>query len=312
MKKTVWIFLLIGMLGCKNTKNPGEEPVTEGDTIQVATEKFVLPEIPALIVQPELRHEFLIEHYWDCFDFADTAYTPSPEITEQAWVEYINLLRRTALPKAQQVIKTMILKSEQNKKLFLYFTDMAAKYLNEPNSPMRCEELYIPVLEVMTQTPVLNDTEKMLPRHRLESAYRNRAGTRAIDFRYTDRAGKTGALYRMDAEYLLLFFNEPGCPSCKEHIESIRRSAVMNQFLSERRLTILSIYAGENMEEWKKYYANYPPGWINGYDPSSTIEKRYDLRAIPTLYLLDKHKNVLLKDATFEEIENYLVRIYVM
>ena len=32
----------------------------------------------------------------------------------------------------------------------------------------------------------------------------------------------------------------------------------------------------------------------------------YDLKAIPTLYLLDKDKTVLLKDATAEEIEEYL------
>lgn len=35
----------------------------------------------------------------------------------------------------------------------------------------------------------------------------------------------------------------------------------------------------------------------------------YDLKAIPTLYLLDKDKTVLLKDATAEEIEEYLKRI---
>jgi hypothetical protein len=311
MKKTVWILLLTGMLGCKNANNTQVEQTVPNDTIQATTEPFIVPEIPVLITRPELRHEYLIEHYWDHFDFADTAYTPSPEITEQAWVEYINLLRHTSLNKAQAVIKAMIVKSEQNKKLFLYFTDMASKYLHEPNSPARNEELYIPVLEAMTQTPVLNDTEKLLPRHRLKSAYRNRAGTRAIDFRYTTIAGKTGTLYRIDGEYLLLFFNEPGCPSCKEHIESIRHSAVMNQLLAEHRLTILSIYAGEDADEWKKHYANYPPGWINGYDPSLKIEKEYDLKAIPTLYLLDKNKTVLLKDATFAEIESYLGSIFI-
>ena len=32
----------------------------------------------------------------------------------------------------------------------------------------------------------------------------------------------------------------------------------------------------------------------------------YDLRAIPTLYLLDKNKTVLLKDATLQKVEQYL------
>jgi hypothetical protein len=34
----------------------------------------------------------------------------------------------------------------------------------------------------------------------------------------------------------------------------------------------------------------------------------YDLKAIPTLYLLDGSKTVLLRDATLEEIEKYLIK----
>ena len=38
-------------------------------------------------------------------------------------------------------------------------------------------------------------------------------------------------------------------------------------------------------------------------------EELYDLRAIPSLYLLDKDKKVLLKDcASVDMVETYLVR----
>jgi thiol-disulfide isomerase/thioredoxin len=202
--------------------------------------------------------------------------------------------------------------AEGSKKHFLYFTEMADKYLYEPNSPVRNEELYIPVLETMIQTNLLSDTEKMLPKHRLKNAYKNRVNTKAVDFQYADRAGKTGSLYRIEAEYLLLFFNEPGCPSCKETIGSIRQSPVMNVFASEGRLKVLSIYTGKEVDEWKAHYGNYPSGWTNGYDRLQTIETLYDLRAIPTLYLLDRNKTVLLKDANFVAIENYLNRLRIL
>jgi thiol-disulfide isomerase/thioredoxin len=276
----------------------------------VATTPFVLPDIPALLTTQAQRREYLIDHYWDRFDFADTTYTPTPDITEQAWVDYIGYLRTAPLSQAQSAIRAMITKTERNPKLFQYFTEMAAKYLHEPNSPTRNEEIYIPVLEAMIQSPLLTETEKMLPRHRLQSAFRNRAGTPALDFRYTTRDGKASNLYRLRAEYLLVFFNEPGCPSCKDHIESIRRSPVLTQYQMEERLLILSIYADNDRDEWLKYYDRYPHGWINGYDPAQRIEKAYDLRAIPTLYLLDQNKKVLLKDATFAEIEQYLGQAY--
>lgn len=44
------------------------------------------------------------------------------------------------------------------------------------------------------------------------------------------------------------------------------------------------------------------------YDDGQVItkERLYDLRAIPTFYLLDREKRVLLKDAPFRVIETYL------
>jgi hypothetical protein len=51
-----------------------------------------------------------------------------------------------------------------------------------------------------------------------------------------------------------------------------------------------------------------PARWINGYDSQSGIMSGdlYDLKAIPSLYLLNEQKIVLLKDARLEEIEAYL------
>jgi hypothetical protein len=36
----------------------------------------------------------------------------------------------------------------------------------------------------------------------------------------------------------------------------------------------------------------------------------YDLKAMPTLYLLDKDKKVLLKDAPVEQVEQYLAHLF--
>ena len=46
-------------------------------------------------------------------------------------------------------------------------------------------------------------------------------------------------------------------------------------------------------------------GWIHSWDQQRVLrrEHRYDLRALPTLYLLDKGKKVLIKDGTFNIIE---------
>ena len=64
------------------------------------------------------------------------------------------------------------------------------------------------------------------------------------------------------------------------------------------------------MEAWRNHISYMPAGWINSYDSAVSLknDEIYDLKAIPTLYLLDKDKKVVLKDVTFEQVENYLKR----
>ena len=57
-------------------------------------------------------------------------------------------------------------------------------------------------------------------------------------------------------------------------------------------------------QEWLDYLPNYPKEWICGYDPDQVLrsDTLYWLRAIPSLYLLDGEKRVILKDATLQQV----------
>ena len=54
---------------------------------------------------------------------------------------------------------------------------------------------------------------------------------------------------------------------------------------------------------WKKYLNGMPDNWIIGDDRRTIVETSlYDLKAMPTLYLLDNEKRVVLKDAPYDII----------
>ena len=202
------------------------------DTIKT----FTLPAIPQIMVAPEQRAEFLVKHYWDNVNFADTNYIHHPEITEQAWVDYCDILNHVPLKTAQEAIRKTIDRTNVDKKVFAYITDLADKYLYDPNSPMRNEEFYIPVLEAMAASPVLEEIERVRPKARLELAQKNRIGTKAINFTYTLASGAQGSLYQLNADYLLLFINNPGCHACTETIEGLKQAPIISQLIKEKKL----------------------------------------------------------------------------
>lgn len=303
-KSFTLLFLICLCASCGNSKAKSvSNTKTPADTITV----FTLPSIPTMLNTPELRASYLVKHYWDNIDFADKNYANHPDMIEQAWVNYIDILRLVPLKTAYSAIQETFLKAEKAKANYLYLTQLADKYLHDPNSPMRNEELYIPILDAMISTSVLDDVEKIRPKARRELAQKNRVGTQALNFTYALASGKQGTLYGLSAPYLLLFINNPGCHACEETIEALKTAPAINNAILQKKLMLLSLYPDEELNEWKRHLPIFSKKWINAYNPKQTIQEKnlYDLKAIPTLYLLDKNKKVLLKDATVAEIEQY-------
>ena len=79
MRKTdIWIgvlccFLLIACDGKK------QKSLSVNDDNKSLT--FTLPEVPIMLQSPEDRLNFMVQHYWDHFNFKDTAYIHVPDIT---------------------------------------------------------------------------------------------------------------------------------------------------------------------------------------------------------------------------------------
>lgn len=307
MKTFINIFLLSLILctACGNRNvSMNQTEATKNDS----TRNFVLPVIPAMLTTPESRADYLVGHYWENVDFNDTIWLNHQEMLEQAWVDYIDLMRLVPKETINNALRQMYKNAEKQKPFFSYFTTLADKYLYDPNSPMRNEELYITVLDAMLESDVLDETEKILPNERRKLAERNRPGRLAEDFTYTLSSGKNGTLHGLKAQYTLLFINNPGCHACEESLTELKQAPAINRELEAGRLKILAIYPDEELQEWKRHLSDFPKEWINGYDKGLVIKEKnlYDLKAIPTLYLLDQKKIVILKDAPIREIEEHL------
>lgn len=303
MNKLLTILCIIFLISC-NAKQQHSTSSTPDKKV------FPMIEIPSIITEPAQRAEYMARHYWDKFDFSDTTYISLPEITEQALANYINILTIIPAGQANSAIKGMMAKAEADSAMFAHFCNLYDKYLYDPNSPMRNEELYIPVLETITASTKVDEIEKIRPQHRLDLALRNRLGQQATDIIYTFANGTNGNLNNIDSEYTLLFFYNPDCHTCKEVRESLTASEIVTNLQKNKRLKIVAIYPDEDITAWTKYISNIPKEWINGYDKGMIIKEKetYDLKAIPTLYLLDKNKKILLKDTTFPIVENYLAQ----
>ena len=299
-------FITMSITGCSSQ---GEKKSDETKAPVVSTPKnFERPIPPPIMTNQKDQAGYVLEHYWDKFDFSDTMYCHVPEITERAFYEFISIFKFASKEKIYSAVKKLLDNAQVDVVMYNYFHKKGEDYLYNPNSTTRNDEYFIPFLEHLVNSSMVVEQDKVRPRYQLNLAYKNRLGEKASDFIYTLNSGATGNLYGITTKYTLLMFFNPDCKECRETTAEIKRSAVISAAISAGNLKILSVYPDENIEIWRSHLSEIPTSWINGYDKNQSVRKKeiYDLIAIPMLYLLDKEKIVLLKDATVTEIQEYL------
>lgn len=304
------IYMFSTCRGCKEKPEKREETYLKEAGNTPAKKEFQMVTVPDGLKTPAERADYLVAHYWDSFNFSDTAYIHLPEITEQAFADYVDILPRADQEKAYVSITGMldrIVKEDQTGKMYPYFLSLYRHYLYDPNSPLRDDEYYIPVTEYLMTDIVSDMAAKERARFDLSMMLKNRKGNIAADIVYTLANGSRGNLQALKKEYTLLYFYDPDCPNCRETTAYLRESFLINDLLFTGKLDILALYTDSDILLWRKHLQGMPLSWINGYDKECAVRNKslYDLKAIPNLYLLDKEKRILLKDADATTVERY-------
>ena len=260
-----------------------------------AQQSFPYPAIPDTLRSVEQRAGYLSEHYWDNYNFADTLLLKSKEVTEQGFVNFINILNRFNLDYASKGVahkdiaqKDITQKDITQKGIACFtrkaFSNAAAKerfenliehYFEDQLSPVRNDRVYLMFLEEMKNSPCFDETEKERIAFKIKTTNKNLPGDIAINFKFKDENGKEHQLSDYKDQKVILYFYDPDCENCHEV------SAWLKQQTIPADIKVLKMIADNH------------------------ISYMYSLKNMPTIFLLDKENKVILKNCTAQElIEN--------
>jgi hypothetical protein len=268
--------------------------------------------------------EYMVTHFWDTF--LDGEYTcdsthvngVSSDEVESALGMYVTLLEGNC-PRsfAGKTIGEFFRKVERftrdhpGTNVYGFFEKMVPKYLYDPNSPVRDEDLYLPYVSGLAESDMTADDLKAAYSFDAQMCSLNRVGGVAADFTFTDLSGRRCSLHGIKAGHTLLMFTNPGCQTCNETINSLVSNATVRRLVEGGDLAVANIYIDLEREKWLALAKEYPSAWYNGYDQDYAIRQNrsYNVRGIPSLYVLDAEKKVLLKDAPIEKVMSSLLNI---
>lgn len=270
-----------------------------------AQQSFPYPAIPDTLRSVEQRAGYLSEHYWDNYNFADTLLLKSKEVTEQGFVNFIDILNRFNLDNAskgvahkdiaqkgitrkditqqgiaqkditQQGIACFTRKAFSNAAAKERFENLIEHYFEDQLSPVRNDRVYLIFLEEMKNSPCFDETEKERIAFKIKTTNKNLPGDIAINFKFKDENGKEHQLSDYKDQKVILYFYDPDCENCHEV------SAWLKQQTIPADIKVLKMIADNH------------------------ISYIYSLKNMPTIFLLDKENKVILKNCTAQElIEN--------
>lgn len=285
------------LAGCSGSD--GRRGAANGDSVAEPRE-LAMPAVPDSLTGAEERAAWLAAHFWDAMDFADHSRSLDSAFMEQSFANFLSVLPLTGSAGAvDRAFGNMLDKAAGDKAASEFVADVARRYMGDPNSPMRDEDLLIVFLERAVTAGSLSEATRERMKFDLEKARMNRPGTLAPDFRYTSRTGEVTSLRGRHAATLLIFY-DPDCPNCHEVIEDLAGAGL------PQNLSVLAINAEDDRNRWNETKDSMPRGWEVGMPLESLDEDRYYLPVLPVIYLLDSDGRIILKDPAPAVLKDYL------
>jgi hypothetical protein len=253
-----------------------------------------------LLINSPIAAQVLLPQYsvWEGFAFDDKQSVESRGAEGRFARFLLSLEQQTPTQQAEQ-IGNLLAKAEQYNTTARFLL-LADKYLHDPNSPYRNDERYLLFLQYAATHQLADYTTNPRYQKHYTMVQKNRVGHKATDFPYTTQAGEKGRLYQLQSRYILLFFHDPDCDECqyvKKQLEN------QHAYFAQKGVQVVAVYIDDEVEAWRK--AHYPSAWLSVYAPEIDRQDLYDIQALPTLYLLDTQKRVVLKDAQIDKVVSY-------
>lgn len=269
-------------------------------------EDLTMPSIPSDLKEASDRAGYLIEHFWDAMDWENDPRANDSKWLEQTFVNFLSVFPVASPDAREKAVNILLEGAQKSPKAYSALCELAELYLYEPDSPMLDEETYILFLKNIVNSPILDNTHKIRPRMQLDSALKNRIGSKTADFTFETREGKKMKLSQIALSGpAVLMFYDPDCDHCNKTLDYIKTNpkalvGVLESYgipvPTESPYSVIAVYSGDEKDLWQQTSSDLPSSWIVGYEDGTIQDEGiYIIRDLPSVYLVDKDFTVLAK-----------------
>ena len=271
-----------------------------------------MPQPPAQAMQNRnLYRLYVAEHLLDNFPFQDERFY-STSYAFDIVNQFTRLVWETGdydFPSTEKFVNSALDRCKVSPKGYGIFFDDMERIVGTLKSPYWYEDLYLVMLRNALDYKDVGEARKIRYEKLYDIHNRNLAGSKLPDFEIKLANDSVINIYSIESDYLLLYFQNPDCPTCTKVRHELAGMEILNNAIDRGKLKVVTIYFEKNEKIWRNFLKNEAnPRYIHGWEFNNKVEGEglFDVRIIPFMFLVDKNKIILKKDLLHNEVEPWL------
>lgn len=256
---------------------------------------FEYPTAPQELPTLEEKSDYLVEHFWDQMDFKSKS-TVDQNALNDAFRVFSVPLRWSAKDKAVAATDKLIQSISKNPVLLLQFTKAAEENIYGPRAEVWVDEVYLKFLTALVKNKKVPAARKKKYEDQLKVLSNTTIGSKAPEFSFENVNGDKANYFPMATSTIIIFGN-PKDTDWRITRLRMESNAALTDAVAKGKVNILFIVP-DKMDGWKNEVVNYSSKWTVGC--GEDLKKIYDLRTMPSVYLISNEGNILLKNTPLE------------
>jgi peroxiredoxin len=289
--------------------NPG----TFVSNLVLAMRKPKVPDPPkndqGEITDQAFQFYYYKNHFFDHFDLSDPSLLRTP-LYQPKVDEYTEKLTYQHPDSINQAVDFLLKKAGDNEETFRYMlVKLTNKY--ETSNIMGMERVFVYLAEnyFLTGKAYWADSSLVAKfEKRVKELKPNLVGNIAPEMVLRDTLNRPVRLSTIQNRFIVLYFYDPDCGHCKKATPKLRNSY---ERLKQKDVEVIGACTVTDIDKWKNYIRENHLSWINAADPylQSNFRADYDIKSTPTIYILNKEKEIIAKRIGVEQIEDFIDRM---
>ncbi len=278
-----------------------------------AMKEIDVPDAPkndkGVITDSTFQFRYYREHFFDNVDFSDARLLRTPILESKIdafFKKAVVPIPDSLVPATDQVIAL----SRKNDEVFKYVVQYLFNQYND-NKIMGMDRVFVSIAEkyyLSGEASWAKDDSVFMSKvnDRVFKIKPNLIGEIAPELRLYNDKNQIVSLHSIKADYLIVYFFEPGCGHCKKIIPQMYE---MYLKMDTTKVKLVLIDTQVDVKEWEEFRTKHNlVHAINLYDPYQFTNFRnlYDVYSTPTPYVLDNDKRIIAKRIGPETIVEFI------